>query len=239
MIPKHIAIIMDGNGRWAKKHNLPRILGHREGIERIKEIIKACRELGVGVLTIFTFSTENWQRPRKEVNTLMKYLGQFLRGGLRDLHKNGIRLRAIGRRDRIPVSLKKLLDQAIRQTAANTNLTLNLALDYGSRYEILDAARSIAREALNGKLSDVRGIDEEYFSRRLWTAGLPDPDLLIRTSGEQRISNFMLWQLSYTELYFSRKFWPDFHRRDLERAIRVFNLRQRRFGRIDEPKEND
>ncbi|HDZ77155.1 MAG TPA: isoprenyl transferase [Candidatus Omnitrophica bacterium] len=232
MVPKHIAIIMDGNGRWAKEHHLPRSLGHREGALRVKEIMRAALDLGVKVLTIFAFSTENWNRPKKEVDMLMNYFGVFLKKNEPELNKRGVRLRIIGRRDRIPKKLKLKFDEVIESTSVNSNITLNLAIDYGSRYEIVSAVKTIARKAKEDIKFNLESIDEKYFSDHLYTKDLPDPDLLIRTSGEERLSNFMLWQLSYTELYFYNKPWPDFKKKDFIEAVEMFNKRSRRFGKI-------
>ena len=232
MVPKHVAIIMDGNGRWAREHRLPRALGHREGALRVKEIIRAAQELGVKVLTIFAFSTENWNRPKKEIDMLMNHFGVFLKKNESELKKRGVRLLTIGRRDRIPAQLNAKLEGVVKNTSANSSITLNLAIDYGSRYEIASAARSIAKKAREESQFNLSSIDEKYFSEHLYTKDLPDPDLLIRTSGEERLSNFMLWQLSYTELYFYKKPWPDFKKKDFVEAIKAFNNRNRRFGRI-------
>lgn len=233
MVPQHIAIIMDGNGRWAEARGLPRAFGHREGVKRVKEIVKAAQELGIKVLTIFAFSTENWNRPKEEIDMLMRFLENYLKSSAKDLKKKNIRLNVIGRRDRIPARLTKEIEHTIKSTKNNSGFILNLALDYGGRFEIINAVKSIAKEARQDLSFDIAKITEEYFSRHLYTNNLPDPDLLIRTSGEERISNFMLWQLSYTELYFPEKFWPDFKKMDLEEAIELFNKRKRRFGRIE------
>lgn len=233
MIPQHIAIIMDGNGRWAKERGFPRTFGHREGIQRVKDIINEAQKIGIKVLTVFAFSTENWNRPKREINMLMGYLENYLKNNSGDFNKKGIQLRVMGRQDRIPEKLKKRIDIVSESTKNNSNFILNLALDYGGRYDILCAVKKITSLVKKDSSFDVKAIDEEYFSRCLCTAGLPEPDLLIRTSGEERISNFMLWQLSYSELYFCKKFWPDFRKSDLEEAIEVFNQRQRRFGRAE------
>ncbi|MDP1852846.1 MAG: isoprenyl transferase [Candidatus Omnitrophota bacterium] len=232
MIPQHVAIIMDGNGRWARARGFPRTFGHLEGVKRVKEIVNAANELGIKVLTIFTFSTENWNRPKHEINMLMKYLENYLKNNLGELKKNGIRLNVMGRRDRIPKRLLREIEEAVKSTRDNSRLILNLALDYGGRFEIINAVKSIVEEIKNDKSFDTGKINEAYFSGHLYTKSLPEPDLLIRTSGEQRISNFMLWQLSYSELYFTDKLWPDFKKNDLEEAIEIFSSRQRRFGRI-------
>jgi len=230
-IPKHIAIIMDGNGRWAKEKGLPRAAGHRAGIKRIEEIVKAADELGINVVTFFTFSAENWSRPEKEVNLLMRYLDNFLTGRINELHRNNVRLLVIGRDKPMPEYLQNKIKKTQEKTKDNTGLTVVLALNYGSRQEITDAVKKIAQAVIKGDISS-GDLDEESFSNYLYTAGLPDPDLLIRTSGEMRISNFLLWQLSYAELYFPKIYWPDFGRQDLEKAVSEYQKRERRFGRI-------
>ncbi len=230
-IPKHIAIIMDGNGRWAKKKGLPRIMGHQQGIERVKEIVRSCKDLGVGTLTLYAFSVENWKRPRPEVNTLMRLLEQFVKRELNSMIKNGIRIKVIGRIDELPENITRLLKETEFITKDNKSLMLNLALNYGGRTEIVDAVKAILKDVLKGSLN-AKNIDEEVFSSYLYTAGIPDPDLLIRTSGEMRISNFLLWQISYSEIYFTHKYWPDFRRKDLEDAIGEYIKRERRFGGI-------
>ena len=232
-LPKHIAIIMDGNGRWAKERGLPRTAGHREGAKRVKEIVKAAGELGVRVLTLFAFSTENWRRPRREIDILMRFLDNFLDKEVPQLDKNNVRFLVIGAGDPIPKSIQDKINRAKEKTCGNTGLTLVLALNYGSRQEIIEAAKKFASDVLNNK-EEVRALSEEKFSGLLYTSGLPDPDLLIRTSEEFRISNFLLWQLSYSELYFPKKYWPDFKRQDLEAAIKVFQKRKRRFGGIED-----
>ncbi|MFA4888275.1 MAG: isoprenyl transferase [Candidatus Omnitrophota bacterium] len=230
-IPKHIAIIMDGNGRWAKQRGLPRVIGHREGTKRVKEIIKAAVRLGVGVVTFFAFSSENWSRPKKEIGVLIRYLDNFLEKEVKELDKNNIRFRVIGRDEPLPKSIIKKIREAEAKTKDNSGLVLVLALNYGSRQEITEAAQNFARDVLSGKAS-LEDFSPEVFSRYLYTAGLPDPDLLIRTSGEMRVSNFLLWQLSYAELYFPKKYWPDFKSRDFEDAVEAFQKRERRFGGI-------
>ncbi len=231
-IPQHVAIIMDGNGRWAKERGLSRTTGHREGIKRVKEIVNSAAGLGVRIITFFAFSTENWARPREEVNMLMRYLNNFLEREVSKLDKNNIRLIVIGRDKPLPEYLQKKIRQAQTKTRNNTGLTVVLALNYGSRQEIVDAAKKFAYSALEKK-SAIEELDEERFSRYFYTAGLPDPDLLIRTSGSMRISNFLLWQLSYAELYFPKKYWPDFKVEDLKEAISEYQNRERRFGRIN------
>lgn len=231
-IPKHVAIIMDGNGRWAKERHLPRTSGHYAGINRIKEIIKSADELGIKVITFFAFSTENWQRPKKEIGYLMRYLNNFLDRQVAELDKNNIKLIVIGRGAPIPDYLREKIRDAQNKTRDNTGLVAVLALNYGSRQEIVDAVKKIAHSAIEGKIKPEE-LDTEKFNAYLYTAGLPDPDLLIRTSGEMRISNFLLWQLSYAELYFPKIYWPDFRKEELQKAIKVYQARQRRFGRID------
>ena len=237
-IPRHIAIIMDGNGRWAQEHGFKRTAGHREGIKRVREIIKACAELRVKVLTLFAFSTENWLRPKKEINVLMRYLGNFLEKEVKELHKKGMRFMVIGSKEPLPKNIQVKIKEAQKKTADNTGLTLVLALNYGSRQEIVDAARRFASSVSRGE-EKAEALDAGKFGRYLYTAGLPDPDLLIRTSGEMRISNFLLWQLSYAELYFTKKYWPQFLRQDLEEAILEFQNRERRFGGIDIGKKDN
>ncbi len=237
-IPKHVAIIMDGNGRWAKEKGLPRTAGHREGVERVKEIIKAASELGLKVVTFFTFSTENWDRPKKEVNMLMRYLNNFLERQIRDLDKNNIRFMVIGQDEPLPKYLQKKIKEAEQETSDNTGLVLVLALNYGARQEITEAVKKFTNAVIKGE-TDIEDLDTDKFGRYFYTAGLPDPDLLIRTSGEMRLSNFLLWQLSYAELYFPKKYWPDFKRQDFEAAIEEYQKRQRRFGRIDAHKKDN
>jgi len=230
-IPVHVAIIMDGNGRWAKKRGLPRTEGHREGIGRIKEILKDAGELGIRFLTLFTFSTENWKRPKSEVDMLMRHLDRFLSRNMKELDKNNIRLKIIGRRQPIPDYLWEKLVEAQDLTKENSGLTVNLAFNYGSRQEIIDAARNAAKEILDKKM-DIEELTESKFGDFLYTHGMPDPDLLIRTASEMRLSNFLLWQLSYAEFYFCDTYWPDFRKEDLEKAISEYQKRARRFGGI-------
>jgi undecaprenyl diphosphate synthase len=237
-IPRHIAIIMDGNGRWAKEKGLPRTAGHREGIERVRETVKGCRELGVKAVTFFAFSTENWNRPKREVSMLMRYLANFLDREIRKMDNDNIRFMVIGAGDPLPEYLQKKIEAAEQKTRDNTGLAVVLALNYGARQEIVAAAKRFAAEVLRGK-TRIEDLDADMFSRYFYTAGLPDPDLFIRTSGELRISNFLLWQLSYAELYFPVKYWPDFKRADLEEAIKEYQKRERRFGRIDASKKDN
>jgi undecaprenyl diphosphate synthase len=228
-IPTHLAIIMDGNGRWAEQRRLPRIFGHRKGVETVQTIVDECLELGIRYLTLYAFSSENWGRPQEEVESLMGLLGSFLKRELNQLQKRGIRLMAIGELDRLPASIRKILEDIIIKTADNDRMVLNLALSYGSRNELTRAVQRIGREIAKGKLQadDLTEMDIEAF---LDTHAIPDPDLLIRTSGEMRISNFLLWQMAYTELYFTETPWPDFSRDTLLQAIEVYSRRQRRFG---------
>ena len=230
-LPRHIAIIMDGNGRWAKKRGLPRIFGHRQGVKSVERVVMACAEMGIEVLTLYAFSTENWARPKKEIKALMSLLGQFLDEKIAELKKNNIKLRTIGNIGELPEPVQKKLKRAIRETEKNSRLTLNLALNYGSRTEIIEAVKRISELVKAGELSPAQ-IDEKVFSEHLYTTGIPDPDLLIRTSGESRLSNFLLWQISYTEIYVTRTLWPDFRKSDLLKAIADFQHRRRRFGGI-------
>ncbi|MDD4981276.1 MAG: isoprenyl transferase [Candidatus Omnitrophica bacterium] len=231
MIPKHVAIIMDGNGRWAKERNLPRSYGHREGVKRVKDIVKAAADLGIKVVTFFAFSTENWVRPKREIGMLMSYLDNFLVQEVNRLHKNNMRFRVIGGSDPLPLGIQNKIKKAEAKTAGNTGLTVVLALNYGSRQEIVEAAKSFANEVILGNLK-AENLDVDKFSQYLYTASLADVDFLIRTSGEMRISNFLLWQLSYAELYFTKKLWPDFKAKDFYEAIDDYKERERRFGGI-------
>ena len=227
--PTHVAIIMDGNGRWARARGLPRTIGHRYGAEAVRRTVKAATDLGISYLTLFGFSSENWKRPVSEVTDLMGLLRRYLQSEIAELHKNGVRLRIIGEREGLAPDIVTLIENAESSTAANTGLNLTIALNYGSRREIVLAARALAAEAAAGKL-DPQAIDETMFATRLATAGVPDPDLLIRTSGEQRVSNFLLWQSAYTELVFLDILWPDFGAQHLDDAVREFNRRERRYG---------
>ncbi|MCM8797280.1 MAG: isoprenyl transferase [Candidatus Omnitrophica bacterium] len=237
-IPTHIAIIMDGNGRWAQEHGLRRTAGHREGIKRVREIVKACAELQVKILTLFVFSTENWKRPKREINTLMNYLEDFLEKEVAELNRNNMRFIVIGEDAPLSMNIQKKIKQAQNDTRDNTGMTLVLALNYGSRREIVEAAKRFALDVVKG-IEKLEALTPEKMSAYLYTAGLPDPDLLIRTSGEMRISNFLLWQLAYSELYFTKKYWPEFRTSDLEAAIIEFQGRKRRFGGIDDTEENN
>jgi undecaprenyl diphosphate synthase len=229
MIPKHIAIIMDGNGRWAEARGLPKVMGHKQGVEAVKRTIKACLKIGVKHITIYAFSTENWSRPDYEVKALFKLLEDFIDKEIELLHNNKVRFRIIGERHRIQKDLLAKMEGAEKDTRDYENLTLNVALSYGGRQEILNAARLLAEDAKSAKVNPA-DIDEKMFSDRLYTAGQPDPDLLIRTSGEMRISNFLLWQASYAEFYVTKTLWPDFDEKELNKAIEEYNKRDRRFG---------
>lgn len=228
-IPAHIAIIMDGNGRWARKRNLPRSFGHKAGVEAVRDIVKACSELGVKVLTLYTFSTENWKRPADEVSTLMKLLSEYLRSELNELDKNNVKIRSIGDLSKLPVVCQNDLQNAFNTTKNNDGLILNLALNYGGRSEIVDAVKKISRLVKDGRIKP-EDINANMVSSFLSTSGLPDPDLIIRPSGELRISNFLLWQSAYSELWFSDIYWPDFKRYNLYEAIIDYQKRDRRFG---------
>jgi undecaprenyl diphosphate synthase len=230
-IPKHIAVIMDGNGRWAKERGLPRTEGHRRGADSVEAITRACGELGVEFLTLYAFSTENWKRPKSEVSALMRMLEHFLKSKTAELMKQNVRLQAIGRLHDLPESAQAQLHKTIEQTSVNSGLTLILALSYGAREEILDGIRSLLDSVDKGHL-DRAMIDADVFSKHLYTRYYPDPDLLIRTSGEMRLSNFLLWQLSYTEFYVTQTLWPDFRKPQLLDAIREFTSRDRRFGGV-------
>ncbi len=228
-LPRHIAIIMDGNGRWAKQHAMGRIAGHRKGADAVRDTVRACREIGVRVLTLYAFSTENWLRPAREVKALMRLLEEYLRSELQEMLDNGIRLAAIGDMEALQEPIRAVLRETVARTSQNREMTLNLALSYGGRDEIVGAVRGIVEDFRKGILSKP-DITPDLFSRYLDTAGLPDPDLLIRTSGEYRISNFLLWQCAYTEFYFTDVLWPDFNRGELFRAIAEYQRRERRFG---------
>ena len=230
-IPRHIAVIMDGNGRWAKERGLPRREGHRAGAESVREIMEACKELGVEYLTLFAFSSENWSRPASEVHALMSLLERFLREKAKDLDKQNVRLLAIGQLDRLPPRTRELLDSIIARTADHSAMTMVRAQSYGAREEIVSAARSLAADAAAGLIGP-EDVTAELFSSRLQTTGIPDPDLLIRTSGEMRISNFLLWQISYAEIVIVKKNWPDFRQGDLFEAVREYQHRHRRYGAL-------
>ena len=223
--PQHIAIIMDGNGRWAEKHFLPRLAGHQAGTENLREIIKACVEFGVKYLTVYAFSTENWKRSPDEVSGLLKILAESLEKELGELHKQGVQLRHIGRLERLNAELSKKIREAMELTKNNQRLVLNIAWNYGGRDEIVYAVEQVVKEGIKSN-----EVNEETISRHLFTANLPDPDLVIRTSGEMRTSNFLLWQTAYSEWYFTPILWPDFKKPELEKAIEAYNQRERRFG---------
>lgn len=229
-IPKHIAVIMDGNGRWATGLNKPRVFGHKEGIESVRDIVNASSLIGVEFLTLYAFSTENWKRPAAEVNALMKLLETYLKKEINELHENNVRIRTIGKTTSLPSSAQRILFDSIEKTESNDGLNLVLALSYSGRWDIVRAMQMIALDARRGKLSP-EDINEEYFSNALQTKGMPDPDLLIRTSGEMRISNFLLWELAYTEMYITSKLWPEFRRDDLYQALIDYSCRERRFGK--------
>ncbi len=232
-LPRHVAIIMDGNGRWAKKHGKPRVFGHRNGVKAVREASEAAAELGIEYLTLYAFSTENWNRPKLEVNALMSLLVDTIQKEVHTLNQNDIRLHAIGDIGRLPEKSLKALKQGIENTRNNQRMTLTLALNYSAKWEIVEAARELARRAQSGKLNP-EDIDDELFAGALSTQGMPDPELLIRTSGENRISNFLLWQIAYSELYFTPVLWPDFRREHLYQAIIDYQHRERRFGKISE-----
>ena len=230
-IPRHVAIIMDGNGRWARERLLPRPLGHRSGMKSVREVVEGSLSAGVEVLSLFAFSQENWQRPTTEVSALMSLLEEYIQREADELEGQGVRVRVLGDIDRLTGAPRRAVDKVMAQTAQNTKLTLNLFISYGSRAEMVRAARRIADEVAAGTLKPEQ-VDEAAFAERLYTADCPDPDLLIRTSGEQRISNFLLWQLAYTELFISPVLWPDFDRSTLYEAILDYQSRDRRFGRV-------
>ncbi len=232
-LPRHIAVIMDGNGRWAKKHGKPRIFGHKNGVTSVREITEAAAELGVEYLTLYAFSTENWNRPKLEVNALMGLLVETIQKEVSTLNKNNIRLQAIGDISKLPSKSLKALKGAMEDTKQNSRMTLVLALNYSAKWEIVNATKKIAKSVEAGKVV-AEDIDESTITNALETTGMPDPELLIRTSGETRISNFLLWQIAYAELYFTPIFWPEFRKKDLYQAIIDFQQRERRFGKISE-----
>jgi undecaprenyl diphosphate synthase len=235
-LPAHVAIIMDGNGRWAQARGMNRLEGHRAGAESVRTITRAARRLGLKYLTLYTFSFENWQRPKLEVEGLMHLLARYLEGEVDDMMENGVRLNAIGDLDRLPKATRKLLDKTMARTAGNSDMVLSLALSYGGRVEILDTCRRIAEECLAGNMTP-ENIDDAVFSQHLWTRDIPDPDLLIRTGRECRISNFLLWQIAYAEIYMTDKYWPDFDEAEFIKALIDYQGRQRRFGRTGEQVE--
>ncbi|MFN0213618.1 MAG: isoprenyl transferase [Saprospiraceae bacterium] len=232
-VPQHIAIIMDGNGRWAKQKGMPRVLGHRSGVKSVRDVTEAAAQIGVKYLTLYAFSTENWNRPPTEVTALMSLLVETIKGEIRDLNKNGVRLIAIGDIDALPLRTLKTLQEGIEKTKDNDRITLVLALNYSAKWEILRATRHLAEQVKSGELLPSE-ITEALFERELSTHGIPDPDLLIRTSGEARLSNFLLWQVAYAELYFTNVLWPDFGKDELYKAILSYQNRERRFGQISE-----
>jgi undecaprenyl diphosphate synthase len=232
-LPKHVAVIMDGNGRWAKEHGRARVYGHRHGVQSVRETTEAAAEIGIQWLTLYAFSTENWNRPQLEISALMSLLVDTLRKEIETLNKNNIRLQAIGDLEKLPRRTYKTLLEGIENTSQNTRMTLTLALNYSARWEITQACKAIAAEAQQGKISP-ETINEEYFASKLTTAAMPDPELLIRTSGECRISNYLLWQIAYTELYFSPVFWPEFRKEHFYQALLSFQQRERRFGKTSE-----
>jgi undecaprenyl diphosphate synthase len=232
-LPQHIAIIMDGNGRWAKRRSLPRRAGHREGVRAVRRVVEAAGEIGIKYLSLYVFSSENWRRPEEEVGFLMRLLEETARKEIQDLNRNNVRLTTIGRFDELPNPAKRVLKEGIDLTSKNSGLTLILALNYGSRIEITDGVKKLAQEVKDGKLGIDR-IEPELISKYLYTAPYPDPDLLIRTSGEQRISNFLLWQIAYAELYITETLWPDFGKKELFEAILSYQERERRFGAVSQ-----
>lgn len=230
-LPVHIAMIMDGNGRWAKSRNLPRLAGHHQGVEAMKTIIRYCSDLGIRYLTVYAFSTENWNRPQEEVDGLMELLVRFLRAEIDELHENQVRMKVLGDITRLPAAGRAEIENALERTAQNKGITFCIALNYGSRDEILRGVRKIAADVKAGVLEPA-DITEEIFSDSLYTAGIPDPDLMIRTSGELRISNYLLWQLAYSELWFTQTPWPDFTPEELDKALIAYQDRDRRYGKI-------
>ncbi len=232
-LPRHVAIIMDGNGRWAQRKRQPRLFGHKAGAESVREIVETCRQIGVEYLTLYAFSSENWRRPAQEVTGLMSILKKYLEAELPRMLKNDIRLMSIGDRQRLPEAVRAALEQSIKETAGNSKLTLNLALSYGSRDEIVRALRTISSRCVQGDMS-LEQITDQSISENLDTRLLPDPDLMIRTGGEARLSNFLLWQLSYAEIYFTEIMWPDFRKEAFLQALSEYQSRERRFGRTGE-----
>lgn len=241
-LPKHVAVIMDGNGRWANQRGLPRVAGHRQGAKVLKDLLRCCKDWGIGALTAYAFSTENWRRPTSEVDFLMVLFEKMLRKELKEMHKEGVRIRFIGDLSELSPALQREIDRAMEETAGNTAIDFNVAINYGSRNEIVHACQQVAQKVESGELTST-DVSEDIISQHLYTAGC-DPDLLVRTSGEQRLSNFLLWQLAYTEMYFTNAFWPDFDRGEFHRALQTFQGRDRRFGnakdavaqvRIEEP----
>ena len=235
-VPKHLAIIMDGNGRWASQRGLPRHFGHRNGVDTVRKIVRAARSHGIEFLTLYSFSSENWSRPEEEVNELFKLLKLFIKRDLAELHRSNVRIRVIGERDTLPIDIKSLLNEAETLTSQNTAQTLVIAFNYGSRNEIISAVKTIAEKARNGTI-DPQSISEEVISSHLDTAGIPDPDLILRTAGEIRLSNFLMWQASYSEFAFVDKNWPDFDEQDLNAVLSDYAMRKRKYGGLSEKSE--
>jgi undecaprenyl diphosphate synthase len=240
-LPRHVAVIMDGNGRWAQRRHLPRVAGHRAGVAAARETIESCARLGIGALTLYAFSAENWRRPKAEVDFLMRLLREYLRKELPIIHRNNIRLSVIGRASELPAGVREDIEHGMRLTSRNTGMRLIVALNYGARTELVDAFNALLEEkraqATNGELANLQ-VTEKMISDHLYTAGLPDPDLLIRTSGEQRVSNFLLWQIAYAEIHVTNVLWPDFNRTRLLEALLDFQGRERRYGGIEPPAAN-
>jgi len=236
-IPRHIAIIMDGNGRWAKRRGLPRVAGHKRGVDTVRDIVEACAQIGVKYLTLYTFSTENWQRPKEEVSTLMRLLLNSLKERLNELNENDIKLTCIGDISSLPKGVQKQLEEDIERTKNNTRMTLNLALSYSGRWELIEAFKKISKHVLANKINPDE-IDEKLIKKHLTTKNMPDPDLIIRTSGEFRVSNFLLWQIAYAEFVILDVLWPDFSRKHLYNSIKEFRKRERRFGKVSEQIKN-
>jgi len=237
-VPKHVAVIMDGNGRWAKKRGLSRVFGHKNGVKAVRETVEASAEIGIEVLTLYAFSTENWNRPKREVDALMRLFVSSLKGELQTLQKNNIKLQTIGQIESLPKRTQKELQEVLTKTKNNSGLILNLALSYGSREEIVNTIKKISKKVVNKRLL-VEEIDEKIINNHLYTFTLPDVDFLIRTSGEKRISNFLLWQIAYAELYFTNVLWPDFRKENFYKAILDYQQRERRFGKTSEQIDND
>ena len=242
-LPRHVAIIMDGNGRWAERRHLPRIAGHRAGVQSARLVIETCARLHIPALTLYAFSLENWRRPKAEIDFLMRLLREYLRKELPVIHSNNIRLQVIGRSDQLPKAVLADVERGVAHTAGNTGMCLNVALNYGGRAELVDAFNAILdrlrHSGVHTNGQDSLQVDEQMIADNLYTAGLPDPDLLIRTSGEMRISNFFLWQSAYTEIYFTDTLWPDFREAEFIEALKVYQQRERRFGRVVEPTDGE
>ncbi|MEL6777686.1 MAG: isoprenyl transferase [Cyanobacteria bacterium J06597_16] len=236
-MPSHVAVIMDGNGRWAKRRGLPRVMGHRKGVDTLKKLLRCCRDWGIDALTAYAFSTENWGRPTREVDFLMTLFERVLRQELKEMMEENVRIQFVGNLGALPETLQREIDRAVKQTQNNKGIRFSVATNYGGREEILQACRAIASQVKQGDLQP-EDIDESLFSRHLYTSDISDPDLLIRTSGEMRISNFLLWQLAYSEFYITDTLWPDFDTAEFHQAMQAFQLRDRRFGKVKE-KESD